>query len=151
MKTVFRRLVALAAMLFSAVIFQTAVAGEARSGQPPADIYVMAGYTDADGFVVEVPSIDPQLLAGQLRELRAELLLQREELVTEIEDLELDGTDAILTILLPGGLLYAGYRKHEYELAKHHLVEVDAEIDELARDLTNFNVNLGAVAIRTTE
>ncbi len=151
MRTVFRRLAGLAAVLFSTLIFQTAVAGDARSVQPPAEIYVMAGYTDADGFVVEVPSIDPQLLAEQLRELRAELLLRRAELVTEIEDLELGATDAVLSVLLPGGLLYAGYRKHEYELAKHHLVEVDVEIDELALDLANFNVNLGVVALRTTE
>ena len=151
MKSAIHKSVALAAMLFGAFTMQAALADDAGGMQAPADIYIMAGYTNEDGFVVEVPSIDPQLLAGQLRKLRDELLLRRAELVTEIEDLALDGTDAVLTILLPGGLLYAGYRKHEYELARHRLVEVDAEIDELARDLTNFRVTLGAVAIHTTD
>jgi hypothetical protein len=146
-----RGLVALVALLFSTITLQTAVAGEVPTVQPPADIYVMAGYTNADGFVVEIPAIDPQLLAEQLEDLRAELLLRQAELVTEVKDLELDGTDAIITVLLPGGLIYAGYRKHEYEMARHDLVEVNAEIDELTRDLVNFGTTLGAVALRTVE
>lgn len=151
MQLTIRGLVALVAMLFSTMTIPTAVAGDAPSVPAPADIYVMAGYTDADGFVVEIPAIDPQLLADQLKELRAELLLRRAELVTAVKDLALDGTDAIISVLLPGGLIYAGYRKHEYEIARHDLVEVNAEIDELARDLSNFNSMLGAVALRTVE
>jgi len=146
-----RGLVALVALLFSTITLQTAVAGEVPTVQPPADIYVMAGYTDADGFVVEIPAIDPQLLAEELKDLQAELLLRRAELVTAVKDLALDGTDAIISVLLPGGLIYAGYRKHEYEMARHDLVEVNAEIEELAHDLSNFDVMLGAVAVRTVE
>lgn len=146
-----RGLMALVAMLFSTLALQAAVAGEVPGVQAPADVYVMAAYTDTDGFVVEVPAIDPQLLAEQLEDLRAELLLRRAELVTEVNDLKLDGTDAIITVLLPGGLIYAGYRKHEYEMARHDLVEVNAELDELARDLTNFDTTLGAVAVRTVD
>ena len=123
MQLTIRGLVALVAMLFSTLTLQTAVAGDVPTVQAPADIYVMAGYTDADGFVVEIPAIDPQLLAEELQELRAGLLLRRAELVTAVEELELDGTDAIITVLLPGGLIYAGYRKHEYEMARHDLVD----------------------------
>lgn len=151
MQLYIRGLVALVAMLLSTFAIQTAVAGDVPAVQAPADIYVMAGYTDADGFVVEIPAIDPQLLAEQLNDLRAELLLRRAELVTEVNDLKLDGTDAILTVLLPGGLIYAGYRKHEYEMARNDLVEVNAELDELTRDLSNFNSMLGVVAVRTVE
>lgn len=146
-----RGLVALIAMLCSAITLQTAVAGDVPSAPAPADIYVMAGYTDTDGFVVEIPAIDPQLLAEQLNDLRAELLLRRAELITEVEDLELDGTDAIITVLLPGGLIYAGYRTHEYEMAMHDLAEVNTEIDELTRDLANFGTTLGLVAVQTIE
>jgi hypothetical protein len=146
-----RGLVALVAMLFSTITLQTAVAGDVPSGPAPADLYVMAGHTDTDGFVVEIPAIDPQLLAEQLNDLRAELLLRRAELITEVADLELDGTDAIITVLLPGGLIYAGYRTHEYEVARRDLAEVTAEIDELARDLANFGSTLGLVAVQTVE
>jgi hypothetical protein len=162
MQLTIRGLVALAAMLFSTITIQTAVAGEVPGVSAPADIYVMAAYTDADGFVVEVPAIDPQLLAEQLQDLRAELLLRRVELITEMEDLEVDGTYVTLSALLAGGLIYAGYhlpvgiiyagyRKREYKTAKHDLAEVNAELDDLAQDLSNFGSALGNVALRTVE
>jgi len=151
MQFTIRGLVVLVAMLFSTMTLQTAIAGDAPGVPAPANIYVMAGYTDADGFVVEIPAIDPQLLAEQLKDLQAELLLRRAELVSAVKDLALDGTDAIISVLLPGGLIYAGYRKHEYEMARHDLVEVNVEIEELARDLSNFDVMLGVVAVRTVE
>jgi hypothetical protein len=151
MRLSIRGLVALVVMLVSTITLQTAVAGDVPSAPAPAERYVMAGYTDADGFVVEIPAIDPQLLAEQLNDLRAELLLRRAELITEVEDLELDGTDAIITVLLPGGLIYAGYRTHEYEMARHDLAEVNAEIDEMSHDLANFGTTLGLVAVQTVQ
>lgn len=162
MKTDFRGVVALVAMLLSAVIVETAVAGDVPPVQSPADTYVMVAYTDQDGFVVEIPAIDPQLLAEQLRDLRAGLLLRRAELATEMEDLELDGTYVTLSALLAGGLIYAGYhlpvgliyagyRKREYKTAQHDLAEVNAELDDLAQDLSNFGSAFGNVALRTVE
>jgi hypothetical protein len=147
MQTRLRWALALVAML----TIQTAIAGGATPAQPPADIFVMAGYTDQQGFVVEFPAIDHQLLTEQLRDLRAALLLRRAALVTAVEDLEMGGVETILSVLLPGGLIYASYRTHEYEAAKHDLAEVDAEINELARDLSNFESELGDVAVRAVE
>jgi hypothetical protein len=142
---------ALVAMLYSMLSIPTAIAGGTTPAQPPVDVFVMAGYTDQQGFVVEIPAIDPQLLTEQLKDLRAALLLRRAELVTVIEDLEMGDVETILSVLLPGGLIYAGYRKHEYEAARHDLAEVDAEINELASDLSNFESVLGDVAVRTVE
>ena len=87
MQLTIRGLVALAAMLLSTLTIQTAVAGEVPGVSAPADIYVMAAYTDADGFVVEVPAIDPQLLAEQLQGLRTELA----SLKSESDSGELEG------------------------------------------------------------
>ena len=69
MQLFIRGLMALVAMLFSTLALQTAVAGDITSVPAPAERYVMAGYTDTDGFVVEIPAIDPQLLAEQLNDL----------------------------------------------------------------------------------
>ncbi|UCC55661.1 MAG: hypothetical protein JSU75_09945, partial [Gammaproteobacteria bacterium] len=125
-------------LLYSLPAIQTASADRATPAPPAADVFVMAGYTDEHGFVIEFPAIDPQLLTRQLRDLRAALLLQRADLVTAVEDLEMGTAETILSVLLPGGLIYAGYRKHEYEAAKDDLAEIDTEIHELSRDLVNF-------------
>jgi hypothetical protein len=36
---------------------------------------------------------------------------------------------------MPGGLLYAGYKKARYEQAKHELDRVSADIEEFSGDL----------------
>ncbi len=144
-------LAALMALLFSLPAIQTASADGATPAPPVTDVFVMAGYTDEQGFVVEFPAIDPQLLSQQIRDLRAALLSQRAELVTTVEDLEMGTAETLLSILLPGGLIYAGYRTHEYEAAKEDLAEIDTEIHELSRDLANFESRLSDVAVGAVE
>jgi len=41
----------------------------------------------------------------------------------------------LITIILPGGLLYAAVRKGNLEQAKVELAEMTADRDELSRDL----------------
>jgi hypothetical protein len=38
-------------------------------------------------------------------------------------------------VLMPGGLLYAGYREVRYEQAKNELADVSADIEEFSSDL----------------
>jgi hypothetical protein len=47
----------------------------------------------------------------------------------------MDGGDALITAIMPGGLLYASYKKARYENAKSELERVSEDIDEYSDDI----------------
>ena len=86
-------------------------------------------------FIIQLPDVDREALAEQVRLLRSQLIERKQALVLSVADKQLDGGDALITIIMPGGLLYAGYKKARYEHAKHELDRVNADIEEFSGDL----------------
>ena len=88
-----------------------------------------------DQLVIHLPEIDHVALAEQVRTLRSQLIQHKQKLVQIVTDKKLDGGDAIITAIMPGGLLYAGYKTAGYEQAKSKLARVNADIEEFSNDL----------------
>jgi hypothetical protein len=88
------------------------------------------------GFITRLQTVDNVTLTGQVQALRSQLIARKQQLVEEVDDKQLDSGDALLTILMPGGLLYAGYRKAALERARDDLAEVSEDITEYSRDLS---------------
>ena len=88
------------------------------------------------GFITRLQTVDNVTLTGQVQALRSQLIARKQQLVEEVDDKQLDSGDALLTILMPGGLLYAGYRKAVLERARDDLAEVSEDITEYSRDLS---------------
>jgi hypothetical protein len=88
-----------------------------------------------DQLVIHLPEIDHVALAEQVRTLRSQLIEHRQKLVQIVADKKLDGGDVIITAIMPGGLLYAGYKTARYEHAKNKLARVNAGIEEFSSDL----------------
>lgn len=86
-------------------------------------------------FIIQLPEVDREALAEQVRSLRSQLIQRKQVLVESVADRKLDGGDALITIIMPGGLLYAGFKKARYEQAKNELARVSADIDEFSSDL----------------
>ena len=86
-------------------------------------------------FIIQLPDVDREALAEQLRTQRSQLIERKQSLVQSVADRQLDGGDALITIIMPGGLLYAGYKKARYEQAKHELDRVSVDIEEFSGDL----------------
>jgi hypothetical protein len=82
-----------------------------------------------------LPDVDRELLAEQVSLLRSQLIARKQALVQSVADRQLDGGDALITIIMPGGLLYAGYKKARYEQARNELDRVSADIEEFSGDL----------------
>lgn len=90
---------------------------------------------DRDGFTWHVPSVDTQQLAETITRLHTDLVQEQRQLAGKVEDTRLGASDAVITAIMPGGLLYAGYRKREHGRAKNALASVNAAVDALANDL----------------
>lgn len=90
---------------------------------------------NSGGFIFDIQKIDPVLLAEDVEKMRGFFIRRQHELAKQMKSKQLNSDDAIITLIMPGGLLYAGYRKHEFEQAKGALLTVTAEIKELSNDL----------------
>jgi hypothetical protein len=88
------------------------------------------------GFITRLQTVDTATLTEQVQVLRSQLIARKQQLVEEVDEKQLDSGDALLTIIMPGGLLYAGYRKAALERARHDLAEVSDDITEYSRDLS---------------
>ena len=88
-----------------------------------------------DQLVIHLPEIDHEALAEQVGALRSQLIEHKQKLVQIVADKKLDGGDAIITAITPGGLLYAGYKMVRYEQAKNELASISAEIEDFSTDI----------------
>ncbi len=88
-----------------------------------------------DQFIIQLPDIDREALIEQVGALRSQLIQRKQALVQSVADKKLNSNDAIITVIMPGGLLYAGYKKIRYEQAKNELARVSADIEEFSGDL----------------
>jgi hypothetical protein len=112
-----------------ASVSTTFVLSTAHAEQAPA-------FVQAPGqFIIQLPDVDRELLAEQVSLLRSQLIARKQALVQSVADRQLDGGDALITIIMPGGLLYAGYKKARYEQARNELNRVSADIEEFSGDI----------------
>ena len=118
------RLYPLIAMFFTAFMLQSAHAEQ-----------TLALLSNTGQYTIQLPAVEHTDLVEQVEILRSQLIEDKQELVQDVADKELDGGDAIITIIMPGGLLYAGYKKARYEEAKNALASVSADIEELSTDI----------------
>ena len=119
-------------LFMSTAIFCTAfMLQTAHAEQAPAP----APISDLNQFTIQLPDVDREALIEQLRTLRSQLIQRKQALVQSVADKKLDGKDAVITAIMPGGLLYAGYKKVRYEQAKNELARVSTDIEEYSDDL----------------
>ena len=121
-------------LFMSTAIFCTAfMLQTAHAEQTPAP--APAPVSDLNQFTIQLPDVDREALIEQLRTLRSQLIQRKQALVQSVADKKLDSKDAVITAIMPGGLLYAGYKKVRYEQAKNELARVSTDIEEYSDDL----------------
>ncbi|MDX2505747.1 MAG: hypothetical protein QNL62_14900 [Gammaproteobacteria bacterium] len=130
-----RNLVLLYAVFFSLFISKQTLAEETVSSGNVLKKVVKSNSINQGGFIFDIQKVDPALLAADVEKLRGAYIRRQHELAQRVESKKLNTGDAIITVLIPGGLLYAGYRKQELEKAKSVLLAVTTEIKELSNDL----------------
>jgi tetrahydromethanopterin S-methyltransferase subunit F len=106
-----------------------------------------ASVTAPDRFAVQLPDVDQEALVEELVKLRSQLIQRQQKLEQLVADKKLDGGDAIITAIVPGGLLYAGYKKARYLQAKHELARVSTAIEEYSSDLLVMEIRAAPVTV----
>ncbi len=88
-----------------------------------------------DEFIVGMCSRSRATLLDELRKRRSALDARRLVLSDEAGDGNLNAQDIVLTILLPGGLIYAAHRHDVIHRAQLRLRAVEARMEEINAEL----------------
>jgi hypothetical protein len=99
------------------------------------------------GFYIDLPAVNSNQLIGLIRAYRASLTQREQEITRYLEENRLDAKDLLISVILPGGLLYAAVRKGYLEQAKVELAEMTEDLDELSRDLLAMQAVAGELTV----
>ena len=87
------------------------------------------------GFYVALPAVDTDRLIERISAQRASLTQREQEIREYLEDHQLGAKDLLITVIMPGGLIYAAVRKGNLQQAQAELDQINAAMDELSRDM----------------
>jgi hypothetical protein len=100
-----------------------------------------------DQFITQLPDVDRDALIEQVKTLRSQLIQRKQALIQSAADNKLDGNNAFIAAIMPGGLLYAVYKNARYKQAKNELARVNVDIEEYSDDLLAMQPGSAPVAI----
>ncbi|MDX1698336.1 MAG: hypothetical protein R3308_08610 [Thiohalobacterales bacterium] len=123
-------------LVFLTGMLQTAHAGDG-----------LATMTMPGQFTVQLPAIDRAALADDITALRSRLIHRKQDLGKEVAERKMDGSDAVITAIMPGGLLYAGYKKMRYERTRGELEQVAADIEDLTGDIEAIRAGMAPAVV----
>jgi len=115
-------------LLISIAVFCTALMQQTVHAE-------QAEVADPDQLIIQLPDVDQGLLIEQIKTLRSQQIQRKQALAQIVANRKPDGGDALITFIMPGGLLYAGFKQARYEQAKNELARISADIEESTNDL----------------
>ncbi len=95
---------------------------------------------NAHGLVTNLPASSREELSHRLVEFRANLRRRKVELDLAEEDGRFDVKDAVITAVLPGGLLYAAFRAQQHQQIQGRQLQMAEQMQDLQQDLIAFGV-----------
>lgn len=95
------------------------------------------------GFVVDLAAPPVDSLITRVRALRAQLLQDRRRTQDALGSTRFTRREAVLAVLLPGGLLYTAYQKGKAQQLRGDLARIEAQLSTFDRDLTALRAYLG--------
>ena len=112
----------LSTLFFSLVINQQVIANEAR-------------LNNQGDLLYDLQLVDPILLAEDVKNIKASLVKQQSKLRDIVVNKKISTSEVVMSLILPGGMLYGSYRIYEQEKAKKSLLTTTNDINDLSNDL----------------
>jgi len=106
---------------------------------------------NAGGFYIDLPAATPDQLIELIKGCRASLTHREEDIARYLDEHRLNAKDTLITVIIPGGLIYAAIRAGDLEQAKAELDEVTEDMDALARDLLAMQAIAGELTVARLE
>jgi hypothetical protein len=88
-----------------------------------------------DSYSVMVPRIDIDELVDEMVALKGTLKHDEQVLARKVEEKRMSGNDKVIAFLMPGGMLYAAYKKSAHAAAVKERERVAERLKETTTDI----------------
>jgi hypothetical protein len=133
------------------VAMTTSVSAVAESAVNPAtgdtDNPGWAHVANEGGFYTPLPMVNRTQLIALLRNYQEALAEREEEISRYLGESRMDAKDVLITVIMPGGLVYAAIRKANIEEAREQLSEITDDMTELSQDLLVMQSGAGGLKL----
>jgi hypothetical protein len=103
--------------------------------------------TDSEGFITTLPNVSNVTVTQHLLELQQDLETEIGLLNAEVKRKSFKAIDTLVTVIMPGGLLYAKLRHDSYKRSERRLLNVTDRLDQVSGELIAFQEDNGDVML----
>jgi len=90
------------------------------------------------GLINSLPATNSAELIGQMEEMRSNLQAQKARLTRIAEERKFGIKESLITIIMPGGLLYAAIKQQQRHQAVVRMKDASTHLDEMTRNLAEY-------------
>jgi hypothetical protein len=105
---------------------------------------------DSEGFITSLPNISDITVTQHLMELQQDLETELTALKQEVKRNSFKAIDTLVTVIMPGGLLYAKLRLDSFKHSEQQLNRVNDELTLISGELITFRADNGDLLIATS-
>jgi pyruvate/oxaloacetate carboxyltransferase len=91
-----------------------------------------------NGLVANIPAHDASATLQHVQSFHSNLQTRQSQCAENVEETRFKAHDTLITIVMPGGLLYAAAKQQQHEQAKQAYTDVTQQLQELQQDLAHF-------------
>jgi hypothetical protein len=103
-----------------------------------ADLFYMV---HDDGLVANIPAHDSPEVVQLVQAFRAKLESRQTQCAEEVENTRFKTHDTLISIVMPGGLLYAFNKQQRHDEAKQTYTKVSQQLYDLKEDLARLKAS----------
>jgi uncharacterized protein YukE len=98
---------------------------------------------DNEGFVTTLPNVSDITVTQHLLEIQQDLNIQLTYLKQEVQRKSFKAFDTLVSVFMPGGLLYAKLRLDSYKRSEQKMNRVNRELVQISGELVAFQTDNG--------
>jgi hypothetical protein len=106
---------------------------------------------DQAGFITSLPDVTAVTVTQHLKELQQELKGKLTTLKADVERKRFKAFDTLVTVVMPGGLLYAKLRHDSYKRSERKMSRINEDLARVSGELTALQADNGEMLIATAD
>ena len=107
--------------------------------------------SDSEGFVTTLPNVSTVTVTQHLIEIQQNLENKVDLLKEEVKRKSFKTFDTLVTVVMPGGLIYAKLRLDSYKRSEHRLLSTTERLENISGELFAFQTESDDILIATID
>ena len=107
--------------------------------------------SDSEGFVTTLPNVSTVTVTQHLIEMQQDLASTVDLLKQEVKRKSFKTFDTLVTVVMPGGLIYAKLRHDSHKRSQHRLLSATEKLENISDELFAFQTERDDFLIATID